>query len=169
MRANVPPSFEQFKQRILDILKNDHDFAEQIRIFRFGDFGTDPDKQVASTAYPLCYVSMPSNPVMYRHNYFPATHVNTVPGQKWEQEFWAVIVVYEGTPERAQRKLDQLTHQAQKVLSQNVQLRDKDGENPLCTTSSIMLQRRFDTTTGDLMDGMTVRVRTINYTDPFEQ
>ena len=148
----------------MEILKNDHDFAEQISEFRFGDIGQDG----YGNNFPLCYTSMPSNPLMYKQVYFPAYSNNTVPGYKWEHEFWAVIIVAEGTPEAAQERIYQLGHLAQKILSQNVQLRDKDGTDPLCSNSTVILQRRMESHRGDLVESMTVRVRTINFTYSFD-
>ena len=146
-------------------MRNEQDFAKHIRQFRFGALGNN---DTYGNAYPLVYSSAPSDPVMYKTDYFPATSVHTVPGQKWEMEFWAIIVVYQATPEATQKLLFELGHQAQIILSQNVQLRDKDREDPLCHTSSTILQRRLETQRGKLTEAMNVRVRTINYTMPFD-
>ena len=148
----------------MDILKNNHDFSKEIGEFRFGDIGQDG----YGNNFPLCFTSMPNNPIMSKQVYYPAHTVNSVPGYKWEQEYWAVIVVAEGTPELAQARIYQLGHLAQWVLSQNVQLRDKDGTDPLCTNSSCMLQRRMESLKGDLVESMTVRVRPTNFTYSFD-
>ena len=149
--------------RIIDILKANSVLSEKIREFRFGDTGDTAEKSVVGRMYPLCYVTTAANPEVSRET-ITAGGLDTLPGQKVTLEYWVVLVANASSPLEAQVEIYSLAGLAQNVLASNIRLLNPaDGTDPLCATSSVMTQRRFETHRGRLVEAMTVRVRPVIY------
>ena len=141
----------ELAQKILHILQNDYDLRSQIKEFRFGEQGSE----LTANNYPLCYVTLATNPEVSRDDITSSLAVDELPTQIREYEFWVIIIVGNlSTPEKTQKKLYDITDLVQSILSKNVKL---DG---LCRTLKLYTQRRLESRKGTLLEAMTIRVRT---------
>ena len=148
-----------FIQRILNILQSNKNFADKISEFRFGDIGDNKDKILNANSYPLCFVTTATNPEVSRDSIFPQGNVSLLAGQKIVLEFWIIVIVGDGEPQQTQKTLYSLTNDILDIMSNNIQLRDSDGNDRLCATSEVFTQKRLETNRGKLVEAMTIRIR----------
>ena len=149
------PNYSDGINRILQILKGNENFAKKIKTFRFGEL---PETTVTNN-YPTCFVTTASNPQVFRSSEFPANSINTLPSQKIQIEYWIVLIAQSNQAKDTQAKLYELQNDVTSILSRNIQLRDTDGNNPLCQTLEIDSISRLTKSKGKIVDAITVMVR----------
>ena len=158
MADTIEPNYANIVQRIHDILKSNYEFNHEIKEFRFGELGNNP---ITADRYPLCYVTIATNPEVSRDDISVSPTIDELPVQLRVLEFWIIIVAGNlATPEKTQRKLYELTSKVQEIMRKNIRLKDLDGTDPLCQSMQIYTQRRFEQHKGSLLEAMTIRIRT---------
>lgn len=142
---------------MLEILEADAAVAARVSGFRLGDLG----EHMAASQLPLVYVTLPGNPEVSRRALYPAGP-RTLAVEQRITELWAVVLASGATPGEAQTNLYEITGLVSEALGRNVQLRDAAGEDPLCMTATVEMQRRYERNRGATAEGMTVRFRAVN-------
>lgn len=170
------PDYAATVQRILDLLRDNGDFAAKIAEFRFGEL--PEEHEVENT--PACYVTTSTNPEVSRTT-VASSEFNRLPRQKITSEYWVVLVGQAATPAGVQKRLYELRNMVIDILAANVQLRrarglaapdtvdtdtpDTDLIDRQCDTLTINSIRRLTRQRGRNVDGLTVIVQTVNYKD----
>ena len=167
------PDYGDTIQRILDLLKDNPEFREQISEFRFGEL---PEQHVANS-YPCCYVTTSIKPEVSRKSFGPAKTFGKKPNQDIDTEFWIILVVQKATPELTQKLLYKLRQKIYDIFEANTQLRrqrslldsfdtgeeDEDPDeriDPKCQDLELNTIGRFTKQRGKVMDGITIIVKT---------
>ena len=150
-----------FMQRLLEIVERDEKLKEIVAKFRLGDISGG--KEEFADDLPLVYSTIATNPIVSKRNMFSSSD-NKFPGQEIIYEFWIVIICMGDTPIETQKKLYEIQDLVLDRLHGNKQLRDKDGSNPLCVSSDIFTQKRYEKMRGENVEAMTIRVRPTTYT-----
>ena len=152
------PSYEAVIARILDILEHDDKLSKKVKEFRFGEL---PEEHFA-TALPACYVTTAIRPEVTRAFAGPASSHLVFPTQRIVSEFWIILIDTKSTAETAQKSVYSLRDDVIRILSGNIQLR-KDGADPMCAAIEIDSIGRLTKQRGKILDGLTVMVRTVQY------
>ena len=147
--------------RIEKILKADQDFDDNIKEFQTGDWGSGGE--INAQAFPLCRITTATSPEVSRTMISPAPDANTLPGQQIITEYWIIIAATGAIPYLAQRKVYGLVQAAERILSRNVRLLDPStDDDPLCVSSEISHQNRYEQHKGKLLEAMVIRLRTVS-------
>ena len=155
-----------YLRRILLILETDETLKADVKEFRYGDLGSGPERQLHIRESPCIYVTTPARVEVAIETAAPAKDVDTEPGEKHTYEFFAVLVVREGEPQKAQDELYRLTARMKWVLRRNKRLKHPvDNDDPLCSTITVTEQGRFPPGMGAFTESATVRVRTVDWVD----
>ena len=146
-------------RRILDILKGDAGVSASVKAFRYGELGSGEDSVLNSNEYPLVFVTAAISPEVSRRAVGPAESDRQVPPQERIYEIWAIIVTQGGTPEAAQKSLHGIVDDAESAIERNYQLRNADGDDPLCQHSEVHRQGRYLPAIGTMREAITLRIR----------
>lgn len=154
--------YNQFIDRIISILQSNTEFAEKIAVFRHGDM----PEITSANEFPLCYVTTASSPVVERLSIHPSDNLDTLPQEKVTLEFWVIIVTSTDLEQTImQQDLHDLASIAEKILSQNIRLKDSKGQDPICVSSRVHLQGRMEQYRGKMKEAMTIRIRPVIYVE----
>ena len=155
-----------YLKRILLILQKDSVLGADVKEFRYGDLGTGPERQIQIRESPCIYVTTPARTEVSIKAIAPAHDVDSTPGEEHIYEFFAILVVREGTPEKAQDELYRISARMKHVLRRNKRLKHPvDDDDPLCATLTVTEQGRFPPGMGSFTESATVRVRTVNWVE----
>ena len=154
------PDYTAISQRILDLLKADEQFAKVVSEFRFGEL----PEETAAHSYPACYVTTPPSPEV-RRTALTTTDLGKMAGQRIETEFWIICVAREATSADTQKQLYAMRGHIYRILNVNTRLTSA-GTDPLCNSLVLYTIGRLTRQRGQLVDGLNIRVRCYNTTDP---
>lgn len=145
--------------RILEVLKNDEDLNNRISEFRFGDL----PEETYGNVFPLLYVTMSSE--TERRRLGPSTFNQKGP-ESITVEYWIVVIVNsQDEPSETQRGMYELRSIIENILRNNTQLRNAEGNDPICANLETDAVRRIAKQRGRLLDGLTIIVRCTHFRD----
>ena len=145
--------------RILEILQNNEELKSRVASFRFGDL---PDESYG-TEFPLVYVTMSSE--SERRRLGPSTFNQKGPESITVEYRIVVIVNSQDEPSETQRGMYELRSIIENILRNNTQLRNAEGNDPICANLETDAVRRVAKQRGRLLDGLTIIVRCTHFRD----
>lgn len=145
--------------RILEVLQNNEDLNKRVAEFRFGDL----PEEMYGDAFPLIYVTMSSE--TERRRLGPSTFNQKGP-EAITTEYWIVLIVStQDQPEETQKEMYDLRFMIENILRNNLQLRNAEGNDPICDNLETDAVRRISRQRGKLLDGVTIMVRCTHFRD----
>ena len=150
----------QFTTRIKSLLENNKRLKGIVAEWRLGD---NAEIEFAN-AYPLVFVTNATQTEVSRKT-ITSSDYRKLPGQERVLEFWIIIVCRKETPLETQKEISKIQDIIIDILEDNIQLRKKDGSDPLCALAEILLQKRYEKLRGELTEAITIRFRPIIYVD----
>ena len=158
-RASQEPDYSRTVKRLVAVLRADPVMDKMVNYWREGDM---PERHRAA-ALPAVYVAAAPRPQSVRRPIGSAPSVSDLPAEQIGADYHVVALAGGASPSEAQVKVFDIGYRVRLVLGANVQLRDEDGEDPLCGTLELVAVPRLMEKIGDVLEGIATIVRTHNY------
>ena len=152
---NLAPAVD----RVLAVLRASTAPALQGVEFRFGSL----PREETHAASPTVYATPADRAEVSRESFAGrGARPGAVPPQKVTWEIWVRALVDGPSPEKTQRRIEEITGACMAALQANVRLADpRTGADPLCATSRAYVQGSLVRQRGTLLEGRTIRLRLI--------
>ncbi len=158
-RLGQEPDYPYAIKRIISVLRADDVLSNMVANWEEGDL---PEKYRA-VALPSVRAVLAPRPQSVRQSIGPAVSPSDLPSQWIGTDYHIIIVAGGATALEAQTSSYNIERRIRQVLGANVQLRDSEGEDPICGTLELNSVSRLVSQTGTTLDSITVIVRTHAY------